>query len=639
MPKPASRASSAKSREAEPTRIAVVARPILEGTGQQPSGIRGVVSSPSGQAVSGSSVCVWPSEPNFEFWKQSFCTNTDRLGAFEIAVEPGAWLLAVRGGVGLRDLTQVTQVIAGKFVPLRLVLSPGGATLSGKVLDASGGPISKATIAAYPPGVGERPGEPALALALSDADGAFSLSASEGELELRVAADGYATALLSTSAPKTSFEVALLPGSSVSGVVVGAAQQPVVGVLVQARSERPLGGIAQAVSGSDGSFSIHGVSEGMAYVRIVSEAWFAEPLRFEVEPSSEQTGVRIVASRAVTVRGTILVNNEPCAAHGQVLLSGAATFGAEAQAGGVVKLPGVPPATYQVRVQCDTASDLVGALDLTEETPALIWRLSRGLSVRVSVLADEGEPARQLQVHALGVQSAGAAQENAGPSHSVECAPTGAAMFECRGLSPGAHSFSVSTDGRVLAQVEAVLDVGNNPEMALRLPETGAVHVRLRGGDASGTNVVANGAVSASAVAAPDGSFWIRFLKPGSYTVRTQDFAAEAQVNVAHNATTEVLLTLPAVQELSGVVLDGEGQPVSDATVLLRREGLLAAVALRQRRTDLDGRFSFGDLQSAQYSVAVESSAGAGEFLVRTARPAVLRVPSAPLLPDWFSQQ
>jgi Carboxypeptidase regulatory-like domain len=183
-----------------------------------------VVASPSGQAISGSSVCVWPNEPNFEFGKQSFCTNTDRLGAFEIAVAPGAWLLAVCGGAGLRNITQETLVTAGKFVPVRLVLSPGGATLSGKVLDASGGPISKATIAAYPPGVGERPDEPALALALSGADGAFSLSATEGELELRVAADGYATALLSTSAPKTALDVALLPGSSVSGVVVVAAQ-------------------------------------------------------------------------------------------------------------------------------------------------------------------------------------------------------------------------------------------------------------------------------------------------------------------------------------------------------------------------------------------------------------------------------
>jgi hypothetical protein len=172
----------------------------------------------------------------------------------------------------------------------------------------------------------------------------------------------------------------------------------------------------------------------------------------------------------------------------------------------------------------------------------------------------------------------------------------------------------------------------------LQLAETGAAHVRLRGGDSSGVTVLADGPVSASAFAAPDGSFWLRFLKPGSYAVRAQGSEA-VHVDVVRNAIAEVLLTLPAVEELSGVVLDEDGQPVSDASVVLRRDGMLAPIALRQRRTGWDGRFSFDGLMSAQYRVAVESSAGAGEFNVRTARPAVLRVPSAPLLPAWFAPQ
>jgi hypothetical protein len=60
---------------------------------------------------------------------------------------------------------------------------------------------------------------------------------------------------------------------------------------------------------------------------------------------------------------------------------------------------------------------------------------------------------------------------------------------------------------------------------------------------------------------------------------------------------------------------------------------------VRQRRTDLDGRFSFGELLSARYGIGVESSDGAGEFLVETSRALTLRVPSAPLLPQWFAQQ
>jgi hypothetical protein len=165
------------------------------------------------------------------------------------------------------------------------------------------------------------------------------------------------------------------------------------------------------------------------------------------------------------------------------------------------------------------------------------------------------------------------------------------------------------------------------------------MHVSLLNVDPLGTDVIADGPVFATGIAAPDGSFSFDFLPPGAYTVRTQDSTASAQVDVAGGAVAHVALTLPATEELRGVVLDLDGQPVSDATVLLRRAGSLGANTVRQRRTDLDGRFSFGELLSARYGIGVESSDGAGEFLVETSRALTLRVPSAPLLPQWFAQQ
>ena len=212
-------------------------------------------------------------------------------------------------------------------------------------------------------------------------------------------------------------------------------------------------------------------------------------------------------------------------------------------------------------------------------------------------------------------------------------------LFECRGLSATAHRYSLTAAGRILAEAESVVGEGSNPEVALLLPQTGAVHVSLLNVDPLGTNIVADGPVFATGVAAPDGSFSFNFLPPGAYTVRTKDSAASAQVDVAAGAVANVTLALPAMQELRGVVLDLDGQPVGDATVLLRREGSLGANTVRQRRTDLDGHFSFGELLSGPYGIAVESSAGAGEFLVETSRALTLRVPSPPLLPEWFARQ
>ena len=632
-------ASGARIPLTESTKIADVlhvASHAAQTATQGVSGVTGVVRLPSGSALARASVCLWPALRHIELSAASLCAEISQNGTFEIHAAPGAWLVTARGGVGLRDLTRGVQVSAGAIASVQLVLSPGGAILRGAVIDASGGPISNAMVVAYLPGVAERPDEPALTLAATDEHGKFSLSASEGGIDLRVSADGYATALVSTSAPKTGLEVALLRGSSVAGIVENEAREPVAGVLVQASSEQWLGSIAQAVSGQDGSFSISGISEGAAYLRVVSDDWFAEPLRLAIEPDSEQTGVRLVASRATTIRGTILVNEEPCATHGQVLLSGAATFGAEARSGGVVKLAGVPPATYRVRVHCDGAADFVDMLELRGDGPPLTWRLSRGYSVRVKVQGLERDISH-LTVQALAMQPRVGTTADDAPSRAVDCAYLGETLFDCRGLSAAAHRFSLSVAGRVPAEADAVLGEGNNPEVVLLLPQTGAVHVSVLNVDPLGTDIVADGPVFATGIAAPDGSFSLNFLPPGTYTVRTQDSTAAAQVAVAGGAVAEVALTLPAVEELRGVVLDLDGQPVSDATVLLRREGSLGAHTVRQRRTDLDGHFSFGELLSSRYGVAVESSAGAGEFLVETSRALTLRVPSAPLLPKWFA--
>jgi hypothetical protein len=639
-PKPP--ASGARIRATERTRVAAASRVASNAATQSAtpgmSGVTGVVRASSGGALARVSVCLWPQQ-HIEMSVTKSCTETDQTGTFRMQAGPGTWLLTARGGVGLRDLTQDVQVSAGAIVSVQLVLSPGGATLAGEVMDASGGPISNAMVVAYLPGVTERPDEALLTLAATDEHGRFSLSASEGGIDLRVSADGYATALVSTSAPKAGLEVALLRGSSVTGIVENPAREPVAGVLVQARSEQSLGGIAQAVSRQDGSFSISGISEGAAYLRVVSDHWFAEPLRLAIEPDSEHTGVRLVASRGTTIRGTILVNDEPCATHGQVLLSGPATFGADAQAGGAVKLAGVPPATYRVRAHCDGALDYVGMLELTGDGPPLTWRLSRGCSVRVKVQGRERDISHQLTVQALATQpQVGTAADDA-PSRAVDCAYLGEKLFDCRGLSATAHRFSLSTAGRVLTEAEAVLSEGANPEVVLLLPQTGAVHVSLLNVDPLGTDVVADGPVFATGIAAPDGSFSFDFLPPGAYTVRTQDSTASAHVDVAGGAVANITLTLPATEELRGIVLDLVGQPVSDATVLLRRKGAVGANTVRQRRTDSDGHFSFGELLRARYGIAVESSAGAGEFLVETSRALTLRVPSAPLLPEWFAQQ
>lgn len=86
---------------------------------------------------------------------------------------------------------------------------------------------------------------------------------------------------------------------------------------------------------------------------------------------------------------------------------------------------------------------------------------------------------------------------------------------------------------------------------------------------------------------------------------------------------------LHAGGRLTGSVVDLNGRPVADATVVLGRKTVTSIDPLRQAQTDSDGRFEF--LDHGQYWVALTASKPGAGTSVRTMKPLWFRNQDAEL--------
>ena len=168
-----------------------------------------------------------------------------------------------------------------------------------------------------------------------------------------------------------------------------------------------------------------------------------------------------------------------------------------------------------------------------------------------------------------------------------------------------------------------------SPPVRMSIPETsvdGAV-IELRGGAIEGivlgedgkpslsVGVMAEaGGVQAQTFAAPDGTFSLTGLAPGTATVRaqTRTLAAEQEVRIDESEVAHVRLTLRPREERSLTVLvRANGAPLPNAIVFLRENGVLSAAT-----TAGDGTASMRLLRAdSTIDAAVYSPAAGWTFL------------------------
>ncbi|MEM7235357.1 MAG: carboxypeptidase regulatory-like domain-containing protein, partial [Planctomycetota bacterium] len=93
-------------------------------------------------------------------------------------------------------------------------------------------------------------------------------------------------------------------------------------------------------------------------------------------------------------------------------------------------------------------------------------------------------------------------------------------------------------------------------------------------------------------------------LPPGEYTInfdRSYPRGRWPRVKVAAGELTQVRVRLPAGIRVTGQVVDGDGRPVADATILVSRDEFDGYSAAPLTTSDADGRFEFVGAQNGRY--------------------------------------
>lgn len=358
-------------------------------------------------------------------------TETDALGKFDLCALPTAALLAeirivVRAdGFG----TLALPVAPAGRVHYDFVLAPE-ATITGRVLDAGGKPITNARVAldltdpeaAVPP-------ERGMSIArVTDSDGRFRIAGlAAGEFRVAAAsAHTVASSVAVTLAAGETREIELR--TSQTGVLRGrviAQGGPVAGVTIATANE-------QAVSQPDGSFVLHRVPVGDVELATTPYRRTSGPVRVL---EGDQNRADIIVERLGVLRGTIRRNGVPVP-YARVDISGPSRAGVTADAAGRYEVRGLEPGTYGY--YCDdrrlgAMSTKRRALELGPgEAREYDIELEFGGTIAGQVVDERGAPVASVDVAFQG------------PLTRSHCVTNAAGAFTCSGLAGGTYTPTVA---------------------------------------------------------------------------------------------------------------------------------------------------------------------------------------------------
>lgn len=261
---------------------------------------------------------------------------------------------------------------------------------------------------------------------------------------------------------------------------------------------------------------------------------------------------------------------------------------------------------------------------LTADSDPVVVRIAAGAAVDVTVVDSAGRPIAGAAVSISG-----------GLASSGTTGADGVAAL--RGVESGWLIATATAAGHARAEQLVQVPAATSAPIAIRLVLGPGVSVSgtvvdERGAPVHGATVRATrvaelipiGASGATATSAADGRFTIEALAPGTYRlvathadmepVGTEPIAVDAR-----GAARAIVIAMRAGAVLAGVVADGDGAPVSWATVRVgpaQPDVTSAGSLTRQVVADEAGRFRMSGL-ARQPTLAVASSAAAASDAVR----------------------
>jgi hypothetical protein len=232
-------------------------------------------------------------------------------------VPPGLYSLSARAkGFAAGEIAGI-EVHAGVGIGwIELALEEGGFFLSGRVLDAGGGPVPGSTLRLASL---KRPDEPPRFLSFTettDANGNYGVKLPSAYFRVLVSASGYTPALGLVDLKRDERrDFRLEPGAAVNGRVVEAgSRRPIEGaqVLVDSFADREQPKIDVATSDDHGTFRVANLPSG-AYRLMARKGDLvgASAQRFTVTAGDLIDGLTIEVAAGLTVAGTVRLGDQP----------------------------------------------------------------------------------------------------------------------------------------------------------------------------------------------------------------------------------------------------------------------------------------------------------------------------------------
>ncbi|MEL6903878.1 MAG: carboxypeptidase regulatory-like domain-containing protein [Planctomycetota bacterium] len=550
-------------------------------------------------------------------------------------------------------------------------------TLSGEVVDSEGEPVSSFVVN------GERAGSQwymppsdTRTQSFESEDGTFVLDGLRpGPWSFTVEAEGMATleALSLTLPDETVQRFVLQRSITIRGLVFDPLGEPVAGAEIgpelegaelvaamQGRGDHP-----SATSDGEGRFVLVGLSPGAGSIAAKKDGWApSEPFGYELGEGEGEDDVRLTLRVGGTISGEVY-DAEGGAAKDCVVIVQLPTLEerrfTNADSSGRFEETGLKPGTYQVQ-----AFPGIESLDGTVDQAALMGalkmatvKLDDGASEHVVLGAPPAEPVRVSGVVSVGgeplegiivsfIPSSGGGMEN------LKIETTGAdGRYEVTVDEPGSYRVTAQTSGQPLQQnsVEFVRTVPEKEshELDLEMP-MGRITGRVTGPDGEAavgarvTLTMQSGQVFGTIMGGQydetrtgsDGTYEIRFVRPGTYTVAAGGAllggafgtsGAEAQAlgrsmrtaTVSKSGSVSLDFELTEPGNVTGVVRDAAGKPVGNASIFLRDEEGRLVELFSFQATNASGKFDYDGLAPGNYTITAraDGQASTGTDTVR----------------------
>lgn len=541
-----------------------------------------------------------------------------------------------------------------------LILERGGVEVRGVVKDIGGGPVGDALVTASS---GRRWRSQVMGFTRSDDKGEFTLWAAPGAIQVQATADGYSQGESEGVAPGQHIEVLLTPEAALSGVVVEAGtRNPVVGAQVEVGSDDfnwrggDGTGSGSATTDEQGRFRITRLAPGRYKPEATAVGAYGKAAESVLLGLGQvRDDVVIEVHPAFVVTGKIVIKDgeqERSCDNGRVWLhdkSRDRDFRGQAREDGSVRIQAVMPGTYKANVRCrdyleqDTYPEVVVS---DADVVDLVWTVSPGAAIVGRIVDQARQPVTEATIRA---QMSGAdprAQRSWGWGQSEKDG-----TFELKGLVAG--TYSVQADSAKHPEPEeptkVELAAGEQKEIELVLDAGGTIEgavVDENGKPVSGADIRAVGKTWGfwrnQAMSKDDGSFEVEGVPPGEVRVeasrgwrdtlrapgKTDDDTQGEKVQVVAGQTVTVNLVVESQSgQITGKVLDADGEPVGDAYVSAQRESDAAGAqrgnARRASRwswgkqpelTNPDGEFTLDELSPGTYTVRAYRRGGGEAF-------------------------